>query len=204
MFEDFRLEYVDIGEIVVRVRHGGTGPAVVLLHGHPRTHSTWYAVAPALARAGFTVVCPDLRGYGRSGKPASDADHTPYSKRAMAADVVALMDQLGHERFAVAGHDRGSYVAYRTALVHSDRVRKLVVMDGVPVIEALERCDARFAAMWCRGGCARGVRRATRQASERMAACEHYCSWTSTGHLTPTRPPGSFSRPQRPDMPSTN
>jgi haloacetate dehalogenase len=148
MFEDFRLEYVDIGEIVVRVRHGGTGPAVVLLHGHPRTHSTWYAVAPALARAGFTVVCPDLCGYGRSGKPASDADHTPYSKRAMAADVVALMDQLGHERFAVAGHDRGSYVAYRTALDHSDRVGKLVVMDGVPVIEALERCDARFAAMW--------------------------------------------------------
>ena len=148
MFEDFRLEYVDIGEIVVRLRHGGTGPPVVLLHGHPRTHSTWYAVAPALARAGFTVVCPDLRGYGRSGKPASDADHTPYSKRAMAADVVALMDQLGHERFAVAGHDRGSYVAYRTALDHSERVGKLVVMDGVPVIEALERCDARFAAMW--------------------------------------------------------
>jgi haloacetate dehalogenase len=148
MFEDFRLDYVDIGEIVVRVRYGGTGPAVVLLHGHPRTHCTWYAVAPALVRAGYTVVCPDLRGYGRSGKPASDAAHTPYSKRAMAADVIGLMDQLGHERFAVAGHDRGSYVAYRTALDHADRVGKLVVMDAVPVVEALERCDARFAAMW--------------------------------------------------------
>jgi haloacetate dehalogenase len=148
MFEDFRLEHVDTGEVIVRVRYGGTGPAVVLLHGHPRTHTTWYAVAPALARAGYTVVCPDLRGYGRSGKPASDADHTPYSKRAMAADVVALMDHMGHERFAVVGHDRGSYVAYRTALDHPDRVTKLVVMDGVPVVEALERCDARFAAMW--------------------------------------------------------
>jgi haloacetate dehalogenase len=148
MFEHFRLDHVDTGEVIVRVRHGGTGPAVVLLHGHPRTHTTWYSVAPALARAGYTVVCPDLRGYGRSGKPASDADHTPYSKRAMAADVVALMDHLGHERFAVAGHDRGSYVAYRTALDHPDRVTQLVVMDGVPVVEALERCDARFAARW--------------------------------------------------------
>jgi haloacetate dehalogenase len=148
MFEDFQLEHVDTGDVIVRVRYGGTGPAVVLLHGHPRTHTTWYAVAPALARAGYTVVCPDLRGYGRSGKPASDADHTPYSKRAMAADVVALMDHMGHERFAVVGHDRGSYVAYRTALDHPDRVTKLVVMDGVPVVEALERCDARFAAMW--------------------------------------------------------
>jgi haloacetate dehalogenase len=148
MFEDFQLEHVDTGDVIVRVRYGGTGPAVVLFHGHPRTHTTWYAVAPALARAGYTVVCPDLRGYGRSGKPASDADHTPYSKRAMAADVVALMDHMGHERFAVVGHDRGSYVAYRTALDHPDRVTKLVVMDGVPVVEALERCDARFAAMW--------------------------------------------------------
>jgi haloacetate dehalogenase len=148
VFEDLQLDYVDTGEVIVRVRHGGTGPAVVLLHGHPRTHTTWYAGAPALARAGYTVVCPDLRGYGRSGKPASDADHLPYSKRAMAADVVALMDHLGHERFAVAGHDRGSYVAYRTALDHPDRVAKLVVMDGVPVVEALERCDARSAAMW--------------------------------------------------------
>jgi haloacetate dehalogenase len=148
VFEQFRLDNIDTGEVILRVRYGGTGPAVLLLHGHPRTHTTWYAVAPALARAGYTVVCPDLRGYGQSSKPASDADHTPYSKRAMAADVVALMDHLGHERFAVAGHDRGSYVAYRTALDHPDRVTKLVVMDGVPVVEALERCDSRFAALW--------------------------------------------------------
>ncbi|TWD84566.1 haloacetate dehalogenase [Kribbella amoyensis] len=148
MFEGFTLEELEVGGQRVRVRYAGSGPAVVLLHGHPRTHTTWYAVAPDLVAAGFAVVCPDLRGYGRSGKPATDADHTPYSKRAMAADVVGVMDALGHDRFAVVGHDRGSYVAYRTALDHPDRVSKLVVMDGVPVVEALERCDARFAAEW--------------------------------------------------------
>ncbi|MEV4263929.1 alpha/beta hydrolase [Kribbella sp. NPDC049584] len=148
MFEDFTLEQFDVDGQLLRVRYGGRGPAVVLLHGHPRTHTTWYAVAPELAAAGFTVVCPDLRGYGQSGKPVTDAGHTPYSKRAMARDIVGLMDALGHERFAVAGHDRGSYVAYRTALDHPDRVSKLVVMDSVPVVEALERCGAEFAAAW--------------------------------------------------------
>jgi haloacetate dehalogenase len=148
MFEDFALEEHNVGGIRVRVRHGGSGPAVVLLHGHPRTHTTWFAVAPRLVDAGFTVVCPDLRGYGRSGKPVTDRDHTPYSKRAMASDVVGLMEVLGHRRFAVVGHDRGSYVAYRTALDHPDLVSDLVVMDGVPVVEALERCRAEFAAAW--------------------------------------------------------
>ena len=148
MFEDFTLEQFDVDGQRLRVRYGGRGPAVVLLHGHPRTHTTWYAVAPELAAAGFTVVCPDLRGYGQSGKPVTDAGHTPYSKRAMARDIVGLMDALGHERFAVTGHDRGSYVAYRTALDHPDRVSRLVVMDSVPAVEALERCGAEFAAAW--------------------------------------------------------
>jgi haloacetate dehalogenase len=148
LFDGFTLDRIDVGEVALRVRHGGSGPAVVLLHGHPRTHTTWYRVAPALVSAGYTVVCPDLRGYGGSDKPASTDDHTPYSKRRMAADVVALMVALGHERFAVVGHDRGSYVAYRTALDHRSAVDRLVVIDGVPVVEALERCDARFAAEW--------------------------------------------------------
>jgi haloacetate dehalogenase len=148
VFEGFAVEELDLDGQLIRVRHGGSGPAVVLLHGHPRTHTTWYAVAPQLAAAGHTVVCPDLRGYGRSGRPVTDAAHTPYSKRAMARDVVRLMDALGHEQFAVAGHDRGSYVAYRTALDHPERVRKLVVMDSVPIVEALERCGAEFAALW--------------------------------------------------------
>ena len=121
--------------------------AVVLLHGHPRTHTTWYDVAPRLATR-HTVVCPDLRGYGGSGKPDVGADDAAYTKRAMAADVVALMRELGHERFAVVGHDRGSYVAFRAALDHPAAVTRLAVLDSVPIVEALERCDARFAAAW--------------------------------------------------------
>ncbi|WP_328333957.1 alpha/beta hydrolase [Kribbella sp. NBC_00382] len=147
MFDGFTMDRIDVGEVSLRVRHGGSGPAVVLLHGHPRTHTTWYQVAPALA-ADFTVVCPDLRGYGQSDKPAADDAHTQYSKRAMAGDVARLMSELGHDRFAVVGHDRGSQVAYRTAFDHPERVSKLVVMDGVPVVEALERCGDKFAAMW--------------------------------------------------------
>jgi haloacetate dehalogenase len=120
---------------------------VVLLHGHPRTHTTWYAVAPKLAGR-FTVVCPDLRGYGESDKPPTADDHAPYSKRVMAGDVAALMTALGHDRFAVVGHDRGAYVALRTALDHPERVTRLAVLDAVPIGEALARCDARFAQAW--------------------------------------------------------
>jgi haloacetate dehalogenase len=146
-FEGFTLEHVDVGEAVLRVRHGGHGPPLLLLHGHPRTHTTWHRVAPLLAR-GFTVVCPDLRGYGQSSKPRSAPGHEPHSKRAMARDAVALMHHLGHDRFAVAGHDRGCYVAFRTAMDHPAAIERLVVMDGVPIAEALARCDARFAAAW--------------------------------------------------------
>lgn len=147
MFPGFSLDEIDVGTVRLRVRHGGHGPAVVLLHGHPRTHATWHRVAPLLADR-HTVICPDLRGYGGSSKPPSDPGHTVYSKRAMAADVVALLDVLGHRRAAVVGHDRGSYVAMRTALDHPDRVSRLGVLDGVPIGEALARCDARFAARW--------------------------------------------------------
>ena len=147
MFDGFELERIDVGEAVLRVRYGGSGPPVLLLHGHPRTHVTWHRVAPLLARR-HTVVCPDLRGYGQSSKPPTTADHEPYSKRAMARDCVALMRALGHERFAVAGHDRGSYVAFRTAMDHPDRVSALAVLDSIPIGEALARADARFAAAW--------------------------------------------------------
>src|SRR4051794_23683886 len=110
VFEGFELHRLDVADGVrLRVRIGGAGFPVVLLHGHPRTHATWYQLAPRLVAAGFAVVCPDLRGYGRSTAPAPLPDHAQASKRAMAGDVVALMDQLGHERFAVAGHGRGSY-----------------------------------------------------------------------------------------------
>jgi haloacetate dehalogenase len=147
VFEGFELERIDVGEAVLRVRHGGSGPPLVLLHGHPRTHTTWHRVAPLLADA-FTVVCPDLRGYGDSSKPPTAEDHAPYSKRVMAGDVVRLMRHLGHERFGVAGHDRGSCVAYRLAFDHPDAVTKLAVLDGVPIVERLERADASFAQAW--------------------------------------------------------
>jgi haloacetate dehalogenase len=101
MFEDFVLERIDVGEAELRERHGGSGLPLLLLHGHPRTHATWHRVAPLLARD-HTVVCPDLRGYGESSKPAATPDHEQYSKRAMARDRVALMRALGHDRFAVA------------------------------------------------------------------------------------------------------
>ncbi len=147
MFEGFALDHIDLGDVVLRVRRGGSGPPVLLLHGHPRTHATWHRVAPRLA-AHHTVVCPDLRGYGRSSKPPTTDDHAPYSKRTMAADCVALMERLGHGRFAVVGHDRGSYVAHRAALDHPERITRVVILDSVPIGEALSRCDARFAASW--------------------------------------------------------
>jgi haloacetate dehalogenase len=102
----------------------------------------------ALLADRHTVICPDLRGYGRSTAPPDAPDHAQASKRAMAADMLALMRALGHERFAVAGHDRGCYVAFRLAMDHPAAVTRLAVMDGVPGIEALERCDARFAQLY--------------------------------------------------------
>lgn len=147
MFEGFKLDTIMLSEASLRVRHGGNGPPVLLLHGHPRTHATWHRVAPLLAQH-HTVVCPDLRGFGRSSKAPDTPDHSGSSKRAKARDCVELMRRLGHERFAVIGHDRGSYTAFRAAMDHPDSVTHLGILDGVPILEALERCDARFAELW--------------------------------------------------------
>lgn len=149
MFEGFVDEAVDVGQVVLQVRHSlGDGPTIVLLHGHPRTSATWHRVAARLQRTGFGVVCPDLRGYGRSGCPPTDPDHRPYSKRAMAGDIAALADRLGLEQFLLVGHDRGSYVALRLALDRPERVVRLALLDSVPICEALDRADARFATWW--------------------------------------------------------
>src|SRR5215217_3644259 len=123
-FEGFQLETVKVSAATLRVRYGGQGPAVLLLHGHPRTHMTWGKVADILAQS-FTVVCPDLRGFGQSSKPGDAPDHSGSSKRAKAQDCVELMSQLGHHLFSVVGHDRGSYVAFRAAMDHPDRIQKL-------------------------------------------------------------------------------
>ncbi|GAA4897029.1 haloacetate dehalogenase [Stackebrandtia albiflava] len=148
MFTGFTEEVIDTGEARVFVRHGGTGPAVLLLHGHPRTSSTWHRVAPALVAAGFTVVCPDLRGYGRSRGPAFTADHAGYSKRAVASDMVTVMRRLAHERFALAGHDRGGAVAFRLAMDHPEAVVRAAMLDCLPVSEHLRRITAEFATRW--------------------------------------------------------
>jgi haloacetate dehalogenase len=140
-FDGFDLGYIDTGAATLRARHGGGGSPVVLLHGHPRTHATWHMVASGLVDD-FAVVCPDLRGYGESEKVE------PYSKRAMAGDIVGLMRALGHERFAVVGHDRGAYVATRLALDHPEAVSRLVILESMPGLERLERTDWKFAASW--------------------------------------------------------
>src|ERR671916_2071239 len=124
MFEGFPGATVDTGEATIRVRYAGSGPPLLLLHGHPQTHLMWHQVAPPLTQD-FTVVVADLRGYGESSKPATTPDHEPYSKRAMARDQLAVMRSFGFERFCVAGHDRGGYCAYRLALDHPDRVERL-------------------------------------------------------------------------------
>ncbi len=144
MFESFQESTIDVGETTIRVRHGGSGPPLLLLHGNPQSSAMWHKVAPRLAES-FTVVATDLRGYGASGKPASTRDHAPYSKRVMARDQIGVMRSLGHERFCVAGHDRGARVGYRMALDHPERVLRLAVLDIVPTGEAFRRADAKFA-----------------------------------------------------------
>ncbi|NIO40220.1 MAG: alpha/beta fold hydrolase [Burkholderiales bacterium] len=138
MFDGFTLKTLDTGAAKIRLRTGGNGPPLLLLHGNPQTHVMWHAVAPALAKY-FSVVATDLTGYGMSSKPASSARHSAYSKRAMANDQVEVMRQLGYDRFMVAGHDRGARVAYRMALDHPEVVQKIVVLDIIPTLDAFER-----------------------------------------------------------------
>ena len=146
MFEGFADRRIDVGDgIHIRARVAGAGPPVLLLHGYPETHVCWHAVAPRLVAAGFTVVAADLRGYGDSARPASAPDHSTYSKRAMAADQVAVMRALGHARFAVAGHDRGGRVAHRMAQDHPAAVSRLAVLDIAPTATMYARTDMAFA-----------------------------------------------------------
>ncbi len=127
-----------------RYRIGGAGPPLLLLHGNPQTHAMWHRVAPALARR-YTVVCPDIRGYGFAAKPAPSADHAAYAKREMCKDPLALMRHLGHDRFQLVAHDRGARVAHRLALDHADAVQRLCVMDIVPTLHHFEHADMAFA-----------------------------------------------------------
>lgn len=144
MFSGFVRESMRVDGAEINIVRGGSGEPVLLLHGYPETHVCWHAAAPVLARE-FTVVCADLRGCGDSSRPPSDADHSAYSKRVMAADQVEVMRQLGFEKFAVVGHDRGARVAHRLALDHADRVTKLALLDIVPTRTAFEMTDKEIA-----------------------------------------------------------
>lgn len=144
LLRHFTARTVDLPDVRIFCRIGGDGPPLVLLHGYPQTHLMWHRVAPLLAQR-FTVVCPDLRGYGDSGKPPTTPDHEPYSKRAMARDIVALADRLGFDRFVAAGHDRGARVLHRLCLDHPDRVSRAALLDIVPTRTLYEATDQRVA-----------------------------------------------------------
>jgi len=140
----FEASHVEVAGNRIYVRRYGKGPAILLVHGFPRTSLMWRHLAPKLAES-HTVICADLRAYGRSGIPASTSDHFPYSKRAMARELVDVMTELGFPTFALVGHDRGGRVSYRLALDHPERVERLAVLDVIPIFEAWNRSDARFA-----------------------------------------------------------
>lgn len=144
LFPGFDLDTIEAAGITFRLRRGGNGPPVLLLHGHPQTHVMWHRVAPALA-AHFTLIVPDLPGYGGSSAAPTRAGHEQASKRVLAAQLLALMQGLGHQRFAVVGHDRGGRVAYRMALDHPGSIAKLAVLDIVPTLDAWDRADRSWA-----------------------------------------------------------
>jgi haloacetate dehalogenase len=148
-FEGFEARDHAVNGSVVRARTGGRpdGPALLLIHGFPQTHAIWHRVAQRLAPH-FRLVLPDLRGYGDSAKPRGDADHANYSKRALAQDLAALMRSLGHERYAVCGHDRGGRVAHRLALDHPQAVTRLCVLDIAPTLDMYAATDMRFASVY--------------------------------------------------------
>jgi haloacetate dehalogenase len=146
-FPDFATEQRYVNGVDICFRQGGSGPALLLLHGFPQTHAIWHRVAPRLAQR-FRIVMPDLRGYGDSGKPPSDAEDAPYSKRVMARDMVELMHSLGHERYFVCGHDRGGRVAHRLALDHPRDVMRLMVLDISPTRTMYERTTMEFARLY--------------------------------------------------------
>lgn len=140
----FEASQVEVSGNKIFVRRYGSGPAILAVHGFPRTSLMWRFLAPKLVE-GHTVICADLRAYGSSGTPVSTVDHFPYSKRAMAKELVGVMDKLGFPTFKLMGHDRGGRVSYRLALDYPRKVERLAVFDVIPILEAWNRSDARFA-----------------------------------------------------------
>ena len=148
MFQHFKAQTFALRDVRIHGRVGGSGPALLLLHGHPQTHVMWHCVADALAQR-FTVVALDLRGYGDSSRPDPDAEHLSHSKRRMASDAVAVMHLLGHSQFFVAAHDRGARVAHRLAADHPQAVKRLLLLDIAPTLAMYEQTSEAFArAYW--------------------------------------------------------
>lgn len=143
---EFERHEINAGNgITIFAKTAGTGPPVLLLHGYPQNHMCWHRLAPQLVGAGYRVIVSDLRGYGASSKPESDATHKAYSKRAMAQDQSALMRALGHEKYTVVGHDRGGRVAHRMAVDYPESIERLVVLDIAPTLAMYEGTDMAFA-----------------------------------------------------------
>lgn len=148
MFDLYRQRQTLVNGIMINYRIGGSGPGLLLLHGHPQTHVMWHKVASELAKH-FTVVAADLRGYGDSEKPLSSDDHFTYSNRAMATDAVALMKAVGFEQFSVLAHDRGARVAHRLGMDHPNTIQRMVLLDIAPTLAMYEQTDEAFArAYW--------------------------------------------------------
>lgn len=149
MFERFEQRRIDIGRgVIINARIGGSGQPLLLLHGHPQSHVMWHRVADQLAES-FTVVCADLRGYGDSSRVPAVPDCAAYSKRTMAADMVALMKHLGFDQFKVGAHDRGARVAHRMALDHGERIERMLLLDIAPTLAMYEGATQSFArAYW--------------------------------------------------------
>ena len=148
MFDGFKKSQVNVDGCNIHLVHGGVGPPLLMLHGYPQTHVEWHKVAPLLAEH-FTVVCPDLRGYGDSDKPvSSDTDLSTYCKRTTANDQVAVMQSLGFDKYHLVGHDRGVRVGLRMALDHPEKILTFTNLDVVPAQEAFENMDSSLAYAW--------------------------------------------------------
>lgn len=147
MLKNFQRAQLQVNGVTINLRHGGSGPPLLLLHGFPQTHLIWHKIADALAQR-FTLVMPDLRGYGDSSRPPGVADHGNYAKRVMAQDMVEVMRALGFDAFYLCGHDRGGRVAHRLALDHPAVVRKLMILDISPTRTMYEATDKMFATLY--------------------------------------------------------
>jgi haloacetate dehalogenase len=143
-FSDFELATIKTNRGIIRYRKAGKGPALLMLHGNPQTHVMWHKVAPKLVKK-YTVICPDLPGYGKSFKPNITENHEPYSKVNMASDLINFMDLLGFDKFYILAHDRGARIAHRLALNYSKNVIKMILLDIIPTIEHFERTNMEFA-----------------------------------------------------------